>query len=483
MFAHSVTGSAQWSALTPSLMSSPHHHLDLRTTLLEAYGGRCAISGCAVAETLELAAITAHGPEEPSNYLVVRADLARLFQAGLIAVDAIHFVLIVAPALAQSEYMQFAGRRLHQPERTIFRPSRQALDSHARHWNLEAHAEEEADIAAIAESDPTTKEAPPAQEQSPPQTDTPVLSLADADAAAGYQLVARIRQLVKSWVNSVAYSRDGTLLATGSWDGLVRMWRSRDGALLGTLQGELGEINAVTFSPDNRLFAAAGRNRAVRIWRLSDGAPLLLLQGHDGHEGAVFAAGFNHDGNSLITGGWDATVKIWRVSDGSLRQTLHGHRGAVNSIAVSNDSMIASASHDRSVRLWDSDGALLHVLSGHSDAVFAVAFSPDGRLLASAGTDQTINLWRVRDGMPLYTLRVEHGAVFSLGFSPDGSVLAAGDHGRSVRLWRVHDGMLLAEASEHSEGVTSVAFSPDGRTLASGSFDATLRFWDVGRAA
>lgn len=437
----------------------------LRDDLLVAYGGVCAISGCDISATLVVTLIDPAQPPEPANALLLRADIGLLFTAGLLAVDAITLKVHLAPALAASEYVTLIERTLHQPVRAGLRPSRRALDEHHQRF---------ADRYGLPfrPATPSNAEAQPADQPATAPT---------APQQRGRPVPGHVLQ-VKSLVNSVAFSSDGALLATGSWDGVTRLWRSADGHPVQILSAELGEVNSVSFSPDGRLVAAAGRNHSVQLWRTADGSPLFALAGAEGHQGAVFGVAFSPDGQLVASGSWDRSVRLWRASDGSLANTLGDHRGAVNCVAFSPTGRhLASGSHDRLVRLWrPSDGALLQTLQGHGDAVFSVAFSPDGRLLASAGTDQTIRLWRVADGAVLFALPVQRGAIFSLAFSPDGKTLISGDYGRAVRLWRVHDGTLLHTLGGHGEGITSVAASPDGRQLASGSFDATVRLWELG---
>lgn len=174
-------------------------------------------------------------------------------------------------------------------------------------------------------------------------------------------------------------------------------------------------------------------------------------------------------------------------------RALAGHRNAVRCVAYSPDGkLIASGSGgglftaDNSVRIWRArDGAQLRVLDGHEDAVNTVAFSPDGSLLASgASSGEAAALWTLSDGGLARTM--EHGAcVRCLAFSPDGSLLASGSSPDiakgevGLHLLRVADGSREFSLSGHTDQVMAVAFSPSGDILASGSLDCTVRLWDV----
>jgi WD40 repeat protein/subtilase family serine protease len=283
-------------------------------------------------------------------------------------------------------------------------------------------------------------------------------------------------------VNSVAFSPDGSLIASGSWDDTIKLWRVSDGALVRTLTGHTDWVYSVAFSPDGSLIASGSRDATIKLWRVSDGALVATLRGHTWH---VFSVAFSPDGSLIASGGSDLTIRLWRVSDGALVRTLRGHTGYVNSVAFSPDGrLLASGSEDRTIRLWRvSDGALVRTLTGHTDWVFSVAFSPDGSLIASGSDDSTIKLWRVSDGALVRTLTGHTGDVRSVAFSPDGSLLASGSWDATIKLWRVSDGALVATLTGHTSNVPSVAFSPDGRLLASGSWDATIKLWRVSDGA
>jgi WD40 repeat protein len=153
----------------------------------------------------------------------------------------------------------------------------------------------------------------------------------------------------------MAFTSDGTALASGSYDKTVRLWRVSDGALLHTLPGQMGVILSLAFAP-NGTTVAAGGDRIIRLWRVSDGTPLFTLEGHKGNlfnPGDVLDLAFSPDGKILASGGRDGTVRIWRVSDGTLLRTIkHGSR--VWGVAFSPDgTMLASAEWHGPVRLFD----------------------------------------------------------------------------------------------------------------------------------
>ena len=195
------------------------------------------------------------------------------------------------------------------------------------------------------------------------------------------------------------------------------------------------------------------------------------------HNNGVVGVAFSPDGLMLASASDDHTVKLWNL-DGKLLTTFKGHTDEVWGVSFSPDGKtIASASADRTVRLWSLDGTLLQILEGHTDQVYGVSFSPDGQIIASASVDRTVRLWSL-DGTVLRTLEEHTDQVWGVSFSPNGQIIASASADRTVRLWSL-DGTLLQTLEGHTDRVYGVSFSPGGQIIASASFDRTVRLWSL----
>ena len=278
--------------------------------------------------------------------------------------------------------------------------------------------------------------------------------------------------------SSIAFSPDGSLVATGDSNGEIHILRVSDKQHLATYIGHVDWIQAIAFSPDGKFLASGSSDRTIRLWDLNTHQSLCVLQGHTGR---VWSVTFSFDGKLLASSSNDCTIGLWNVVN---RQCLHifqGHTDHVISVAFSpNGQMIASGSNDQTVRLWDLRSyQCLHIFQGHTSSIHSVAFSPNGQMIASGSDDQTVRLWDFRSYQCLHLLQGHIGKVWSVAFSPDGQMLATGGRDRTIRLWDLNNYQCLHIFQGHTWSVRSVAFSPDGQTLVSGSDDQTVRLWNV----
>ncbi|WUH90039.1 serine/threonine protein kinase [Streptomyces sp. NBC_00433] len=283
------------------------------------------------------------------------------------------------------------------------------------------------------------------------------------------------------WVRAVAFSPDGTTLASAGDDKTVRLWAVTPGQTVSTtLHDHKGWIRALAFGPDGTVLASGGDDKVIRLWDITAGRPVATKL--TGHTGAVRTLAFSPDGTTLASAGDDTSVRLWDVASGGCTAELTGHTRCVHSLAFSPDGMtLATGGNNKDVRLWDvASGEKVAGWPGGGGRIHAVAFSPDGRVVAAATGKSGVRMWEAATGASIPAWPGLGGRIRSLAFSPDGTRLATGNTRRTVTLWDVATATTTATWRGTSGQAYSVVFRPDGTMLASG--DARyVRLWRVPR--
>ena len=283
---------------------------------------------------------------------------------------------------------------------------------------------------------------------------------------------------LKTYVEAVAFSPDGTRLAISGHSGLALVadlsrgtWR-RIGSRSRPTHAAVWDV---AFDPAGRRVATAS-NHGAQVWDARTRAKRLSVS--HGRGNPVRGVAFSPDGRLLVTAGYDGAAGVWDASAGHrLLNIVARPFTLLFGVAFSPDGcLVATACHDGTARVWDvSTGAQVLQVT-HDKPVHGVAFSPTRRVFATASDDGSAGVWDLSTGAQL--LRMTHPApVKAVAFSPDGRLLATAGVGGTV-LWDADTGAELLQVSRdrHQFGV---AFSPDGRLLAVAGWSKALQLWQL----
>jgi WD40 repeat protein len=312
------------------------------------------------------------------------------------------------------------------------------------------------------------------------EEDSPAPKVEPQEIPPGFKLRHTLRGH-KEVIRDIAWSPDGKILASTSFDGDVRLWDSITGQLIRTMPNI--RTPTLSWAPDGSTLAVTDMGGTVQLRDLGTGQVIHLLKPDVSYPSAHIA--WSPKGN-LLASSSGSTCLLWNISTGKIVQTFKFTKSFLSyTIPVwhPHGDVLAIANVGQPIQIYDAEtGQLLHTFGEHDIGSINITWSRDGQLLASAGLPQ-IEVWNVATGRKLRTLEGHTGYVNSVSFSYDNRLLASKSPDGTVQLWRCDTWEPVAVLLEKSKAKSlsgALAFHPIAPILATrGGEDTIIRIWEL----
>ncbi len=275
-----------------------------------------------------------------------------------------------------------------------------------------------------------------------------------------------------------AVSPDGMVLLTGDEEGQLHLWNRSRRWIQHHVSVDDDAVVGVAVLPEGNAAITTGAYSGVHRWNLADGKLTHLAELPD----LAYAQAISGDGATVAVGCEQSTAVVLDAASGSIKRQIRTGSLAVKRLALSHDGrLLATAGVGERIELWDTtSGQRLQEFAGHANRTLCLVFSPDDRMLASGGSDQDVRLWDIASGTLIDTLVGQSAAIEALAISPDGRNLVSGSSEPAfLQLWDLRTRQPLLSTGKALDTVNALAFTPDGRTVIAASATGKLTEWSL----
>ncbi len=283
-------------------------------------------------------------------------------------------------------------------------------------------------------------------------------------------------QLTGEYNRGGSISPDGSKIAVGGKEGLLKIFSVYDGSVLKTLSGHSSWVNGLAFSSDGTKLASGCSDKTVKIWDVNGGYALKTISDFTQD---VIAVAYSPDGRYVAAGGFDKLVKIIDVSGGYVIKTLYGHNNSVWSLQFSPDGKyLMSGDSDGQIKVWSVASWYIEKSAFQAGWITSIRFTSDGQKAVTTSESNTVRVWSFPAMYEQKTMS-HTGGVWMCAISPDNKYIASGGKDKVLRVWDINTGYSVTTQYGHSENIGVVLFASDGKKMITASDDNTVRLWNV----